>query len=129
MPKFSAKSLDILATCHPHLQKLMKAVIAETDITILCGHRGEEAQNLAFKNHTSQIKWPNGKHNRMPSLAVDIAPYPIEWDNLQRFRDLAVIVKRIANDLDIPIEWGGDWGWKNGRQTGFVDLPHYQLIS
>ena len=120
MPKFSKQSLDRLATCHPDLQRLMHAVIRRVDITILCGHRGETEQNAAFANHTSQLKWPKGKHNKLPSLAVDIAPYPVDWNNVQRFKDVAEIVKQEATDLDIDIEWGGDW-------HSIVDLPHWQL--
>lgn len=120
MPTFSRSSKEKLATCHPDLQRLMNEVIKTTDIIILCGHRGEVEQNAAFANHTSQLKWPKGKHNSMPSKAVDVAPWPLDWDNEPAFCDLAVLIKRVASEIGVSVEWGGDW-------KTFVDLPHYQL--
>jgi hypothetical protein len=35
-------------------------------------------------------------------------------------RQCARVIKKAAADLDVPIEWGGDW-------TSFVDTPHFQL--
>lgn len=122
MPTFSHSSLDKLATCHPHLQQIMKEVIKHVDIIILCGHRGEKEQNAAFENHTSQLKWPNGKHNRMPAMAVDIAPYPVDWYDLGRFQTVADVVKNVAKTMGIEIAWGGEW-------KSFKDLPHFELTG
>jgi peptidoglycan L-alanyl-D-glutamate endopeptidase CwlK len=120
MPKFSVISKERLDTCHPDLIRLMNEVIKHTDISILCGHRGEEEQNKAFNDGKSKVRFPFSKHNKTPSLAVDIAPYPIDWNDIQRFKDLAEIVKDAADKLDISVEWGGDW-------VKFKDYPHWQL--
>jgi peptidoglycan L-alanyl-D-glutamate endopeptidase CwlK len=120
MPKFSVISKERLDTCHPDLIRLMNEVIKHTDISILCGHRGEEEQNKAFNEGKSKVRFPFSKHNKTPSLAVDIAPYPIDWSDIQRFKDLAEIVKECAEKLDISVEWGGDW-------VKFKDYPHWQL--
>ncbi len=56
------------------------------------------------------------------SHAVDIAPYvdgSVRWD-WPLFDKLAPHIKRVAADLGVPIEWGGDW-------TRFRDGPHWQL--
>ena len=119
MPSFSNASKAKLATCHDDIQKLMNAVIEKVDIIILCGHRGEVDQNAAYANGTSKLRYPYSKHNSSPSNAVDIAPYPLDWDNAKRFRDLAVVVKATAAELNIPIKWGGDW-------KSFCDLPHWE---
>ncbi len=121
MPQFSNKSLERLATCDQRLQDLMHEVIKETDITILCGHRGEEEQEAAFNTGKSKLHYPYSKHNSFPSMAVDIAPYPIDWNDLESFRKLSVIVKEKAEELGINIEWGGECFGK------FVDMPHYQI--
>ena len=42
---------------------------------IVCGHRNKEDQNKAFAEGKSKLKWPKGKHNKLPSQAVDAAPY------------------------------------------------------
>jgi peptidoglycan L-alanyl-D-glutamate endopeptidase CwlK len=122
MPKFSVISKERLDTCHPDLIMLMNEVIKHTDISILCGHRGEEEQNKAFNEGKSKVRFPFSKHNKTPSLAVDIAPYNngINWNDIQRFKDLAEIVKECAEKLDISVEWGGDW-------VKFKDYPHWQL--
>jgi hypothetical protein len=44
----------------------------------------------------------------------------IDWTDIKAFQDLAKIIKRIADEKFIPIEWGGDW-------KGFKDMPHFQL--
>lgn len=120
MPKFSKTSLDRLNTCDSRLIRLMEVVISEMDITILCGHRGREEQNKAFMEGKSKLCYPKSKHNSYPSRAVDICPYPINWDDIDGFKELATIVKQKAQELDIPIEWGGDW-------IGFKDYPHWQI--
>lgn len=84
------ESLARLNTCHVELRKLILSVdkgIEEGDlayagineITVLCGYRGEADQNQAVKDGASETPWPRSKHNRMPSDAVDVAPYPVQW--------------------------------------------------
>ncbi len=120
MPSFSARSYFQLRTCHPDLVRLFAAVIERTDCTIICGHRNKADQDQAFAGGKSKLKWPKSRHNSLPSQAVDVVPYPIDWNNHQRFEELAVIVKECAAQLGIAITWGGDW-------TSFRDLPHWEL--
>lgn len=120
MPFFSQKSLSKLNTCHPDLVHLMSEVIKEIDFTIICGHRGCEEQNKAFAEGKSKLQFPNSKHNSFPSRAVDIAPFPIDWEDAKRFKELAEKVKSAAHRLGIGIRWGGDF-------ETLVDMPHYQL--
>ena len=130
MPKFSKRSLDKLNTCHPDLQKLFNEVIKYMDCTILCGYRDKEFQNKAYKEKRSKLKYPRSKHNKIPSLAVDVVPYPIDWNNINMFYFFAGFVKRTAISLGIPIRWGGDWDGDNDirNQTGlFLDLPHWEM--
>ena len=58
MPHFSTLSAERLATCHPDLQRLFNEVVKSVDISILCGHRGQAAQNFAFETGNSQEDWP-----------------------------------------------------------------------
>jgi peptidoglycan L-alanyl-D-glutamate endopeptidase CwlK len=107
------------------------------DFTILQGHRGEVEQTAAVKSGASKVPWPNSKHNAYPSLAVDIAPYPIRWGNLGdpdrikaigAFYKLAGIVLATARERKIEVRWGGDWNM-NGDifDQNFDDLPHFEL--
>ena len=85
MPKFSEKSLAFLNTCDPKLQDIFLEIIEYFDISILCGERNEKEQTDAYNSRASQLKYPYSKHNKKPSLAVDVAPYPIDWHDPKRF--------------------------------------------
>ena len=126
MPKFSARSLKNLEQCHPLLQLLMYEAIKVTDFSVICGFRGEKEQNEAYARGNSKLKWPQSKHNQTPSLAVDIVPYPIDWNDERRFRTLGTVVKEIWAQLPEEkkegwsLSWGGDW-------KTFKDFPHFEL--
>ena len=122
MPKFSQRSKDRLATCDKRLQDIMNEAIKEYDFSVLEGHRSLERQYKLYKEGKSQIdgRRKMGKHNYSPSLAVDIVPWPIDWNDIDRFKELAVIIKRIAKEKGIKIVHGGDW-------KSFKDYPHWQI--
>ena len=120
MPTFSKTSLERLATCHENLQRIAHQAIKHQDFTVLCGYRGIDEQNRAFKEGKSKLQWPFSKHNTYPSTAFDLAPWPLDWNDLRQFLRLSGTIKRAALELNIPIVWGGDW-------KTFKDYPHYQL--
>lgn len=117
-----------LDTCHPKLQKLMREVDRRMskrkliDVTVVCGHRGEGAQELAFRQHRSTKQWPDSKHNTLPSHAVDVAPYPTDWNDRESFALLAGYILAVADDLDIEVNAGALW-------KKFPDLPHIELTD
>ena len=134
MPEFSERSKVILASCHPTLIRWAEELIKYFDFTVLEGFRDEENQNLAYAKGASQVRWPFGKHNRTPSVAVDIAPYPIDWTNKeaarQRFVLMAGMGLVVAKQLGISIRWGGDWdGDLDTRDERFRDLGHFELTE
>jgi len=131
--KLYAKSKQRLATCDALLQTLFYDVGSRYRCAILEGHRGEEKQNKYFDTGKSKVQWPNGKHNKIPSQAVDVAPLPICWDNdlknLARFYHFAGFVMARAMDLGIKIRGGHDWdGDRNFKDQTFDDLVHFELI-
>jgi peptidoglycan LD-endopeptidase CwlK len=137
--KFGARSLERLRTCDPLLQHVIQEAMALDlmDFTVLVGHRDRAAQEEAFFSGASKLRWPDSKHNSFPSLAIDIAPWPIRWGDkdsptrvkdIGRFYKLAGIVLAASRQLQIPVRWGGDWNM-NGDvydQT-FDDLVHFEL--
>lgn len=137
MPSFSKQSKAILATCHPDLQILFNTVILTFDCSIICGHRSQKDQEIAFKTGKSKLKFPNSKHNSNPSWAVDAAPSPIDWENLHRFHWFGGYVLGIADMLykqgkmTHRVKWGGDWDrdMDLGDEKGLRDFPHFELIS
>ncbi len=130
MPKFGKKSKERLNECHPDLQKLFNEVIKDTDCTILCGHRTEEEQDKAFKDKVSRLKWPESKHNTKPSMAIDVAPYPLDWQDTKKFYEFGKLVIKKAKELGINIRWGGDWDMDGDyKDQKFNDLPHFELVT
>jgi peptidoglycan L-alanyl-D-glutamate endopeptidase CwlK len=115
-----------------HLQNLFNEVVKHWDCTILEGHRSIADQQEAFRRGASKIDGVNqiGKHNHQPSLAADVAPYPVDWKDLERFRAFGGFVLGVASQLGIGIRWGGDWdGDREFRDQSFIDLPHFELVA
>ncbi len=135
MPKFGAESKRQLDTCHPDLQVVMYEAIKYIDFSVLEGHRGQAAQEAAFAAGNSKLHWPNGKHNKSPSSAVDIAPYPLNWNDTQRFVYFAGFIMGIAKmifaqgKITHTIRWGGDWDSDTQvKDESFRDLGHFELV-
>ena len=130
MPAFGKASQEKLATCDPRLQKVFNEVVKYFDCTVIEGHRGEAAQNKAFAEGKSKLKYPQSKHNKTPSLAADVLPYPIDWNDTNRMRYFAGFVVGIAATMGIKIRWGGDWNQNTElKDNSFNDLPHFELVD
>lgn len=128
MAKFGARSLAELRTLDPRLQSILTEVIKYIDFTIICGHRGQAEQDKVYAEKKSKVKWPNSKHNTLPSKAVDIAPYPIDWNDEVRFARLMGHIERVAYEQGVKIRLGLDFN-RNGRSNdeSFLDFPHVEL--
>ena len=130
MPKFGSKSKERLATCDEKLQKVFNEVIKYVDCSILEGHRDERAQDKYFQEGKSKVRYPMGRHNSKPSRAVDVAPYPIDWEDRERFHLFSGFVLGLASGMGITLRWGGDWN-RNFEvdDNKFDDFPHFELVS
>lgn len=130
MPSFSEQSASRLSECHLDLQEICDLVIQNYDFTVLEGFRSNSRQDELFRQGKSKLQGGESKHNNSPSLAVDIVPYPIDWDDHKRFYLLAGMMFQAAAQLGIHLRWGGDWDgdWVHTDQT-FHDLPHFELLE
>ena len=106
---YGATSKGRLNTCHPDLQRLFAEAIKHRDVTILCGHRGEEDQNAAHDAGRSNIRWPNGKHNKLPSRAVDAGPWPLDWDDRDALMEFSGFILGLAAAKGIKVRSGAFW--------------------
>lgn len=129
MPSFSKASEDKLKTCHPDLQIILRTVIQDFDFSVIFGHRTKEEQDALFAQGrdmpgkiVTNKRFPDSKHNAMPSLAVDVAPYPIDWDDENRFHELAGRILEAAALMAIVVIWGGNWKSPH-------DLGHFELAK
>jgi peptidoglycan L-alanyl-D-glutamate endopeptidase CwlK len=132
MPQFSQASKSQLVTCDPRLQQVLNSAIADFDFVVVEGHRGEAAQNLAFARGASQLPWPKGNHNALPSRAADLAPYPIDWSEGEkphlRFAFMMGVILAHARRLGIKVRFGMDWNRNyDMRDESFLDYGHVEL--
>jgi peptidoglycan LD-endopeptidase CwlK len=120
--KYGVTSLRRISECHQDLQIIAFELIKVMDVSVICGHRGELEQNKAFDGGFSRVRYPEGKHNKMPSLAIDIAPYPIDWKDLSRFETMCLEIEKISKEKGIKIRLGRDF-------KSLVDWPHVELVG
>jgi len=129
MPKFGSKSKKNLATCDQKLQDIFNEVIKVVDCSVLEGHRSGERQNKLYEEGKTKVRYPDGRHNASPSNAVDVAPYPIDWDDRERFHLFAGYVLGVASGMGITLRWGGDWNMNfEVDDNKFDDFPHFELV-
>ena len=128
MAKFGRRSKERLKSCDKKLQKVFNEVIKHVDCSVLEGHRSAERQNKLYDEGKSKVRYPNGRHNADPSRAVDVVPYPIDWDDRERFHLFAGFVIGIARSMNIKLRWGGDWNMNfEVDDNNFDDFPHFEI--
>ena len=128
MPYFGKKSKERLNTCDSNLQKVFNEVIRHVDCSVLEGHREKDRQNKLFKEGKTKVRYPNGRHNRQPSSAVDVTPYPVDWKDRERQTLFAGFVIGVASQMGINLRWGGDWDQDfQVVDNRFDDFPHFEL--
>ena len=128
MPRFGKSSKKRLLTCDKRLQDVFNEVIKYVDCSVLEGHRSEERQNKLLKEGKTKVAYPKGRHNSSPSLAVDVAPYPIDWNDRERFHLFSGFVLGGAYRMGINLRWGGDWNMNfEVDDNKFDDFPHFEI--
>lgn len=128
-PRYRAISEKRLAGAHPKLQTLIYAAWEQMDFLVMDSQRGKAAQEMAFKLGRSKAKFGQSAHNWAPAIALDLAPFPINWNKTEPFKKLQFeIIRPLAKKMGIPIRQGLDWNM-NGIITdeSFVDWPHVEL--
>ena len=130
MPKFGKKSKHQLSTCDKRLIKVFNEVIKTVDCSVLEGHRHQTRQDALYKEGKTKVKFPHGRHNSLPSRAVDVCPYPIDWSDRERFHLFSGFVLGIAKSMGIKLRWGGDWNmnWEVDDNK-FDDFPHFEVLD
>jgi len=116
--KLGTRSMQSLSGVHPDLVDVVKLAITITgvDFTVIEGIRNINRQRELYKAGKSTTM--NSRH--ITGHAVDMVPWPVDWEDLERFEVMAEAMKLAAEELKIPIVWGGDW-------KSFYDAPHFEL--
>jgi hypothetical protein len=116
-----------------HLNAVSDQVLKIRDHSIIEGHRPEAEQNAAFDSGASHLRWPDGKHNSIPSKALDMQPYPLP-ESTQVLREdlsyLAGLYVGIGRQMGLRIRWGGSWD-ETGETVNnkFDDLYHIEVVE
>jgi hypothetical protein len=139
MPQFDANSQRHFQTLCPELQEILFEAIQKVKFRILEGHRNEAAQNRAFDEGRSKLRWPKGNHNKFPSDAVDVIPESSQigdtysWKDVVAFGRLMGYLQAIADRKEIKLRFGLDWDgdWRTVGQDPdekFLDAPHVEVV-
>jgi len=127
--RFGKVSMQRLEGIHPLLVDFAFRVVTIMDCTVVSGVRTLATQRQYVASGASKTM---DSYHLIQSdgygHAVDLAPYPIDWDDLNRFYALYGVGLAVAHEMGIPVTWGGDWDsdGKFDDQT-FFDLPHWQI--
>lgn len=131
MYKFSKRSLDNLVGVHPDLVRIVHDVMALQimDFTVVDGLRSIEEQKKLFeKGYSNTMNSLHLKQRTGFGHAVDLYPYPVDFNDKSRFYILNGIVRAVAKDQGIDIRTGCDWDSDGQtKDQTFHDLPHYEL--
>lgn len=144
------RSLARLQGVHPDLVRVVKraALLAtpQQDFTVLEGVRTREqmcinwgkgrtvAQCIAkgvpgsyAQPSVAKVTWLNNPFSSNHAAkadgyghAVDLAPYPIDWNDLARFKAMGALIKAAAHQEGVAVVYGGDW-------VKSKDWPHVEL--
>ena len=130
MPRFGKRSKERLRGVDAKLVNVLNEVVKYFDITIIEGLRSQKRQDELVAEGKSKTKF--GKH--VLGKAVDIAPYPIDWQARDDFHLLGGFVLGVASQMGVNVRWGGDWsasslykGKRTTKDNSFDDLVHFEL--
>lgn len=118
--QLSKRSKLNLDGVHPDLVSCVHRALEITpvDFAVTEGLRTPERQAELVK--TGKSTTSNSRH--LTGHAVDLGAYvngTISWD-WKYYYQIADAMKQAADELNVDLEWGGDW-------TSFKDGPHFQL--
>ena len=105
--------------------------ISEVDFTVMEGVRTLERQReLYAQGRTAPgkiVTWTM-KSRHIEGKAVDLVPYPLDWNDLEKFNKIKDAMFQAARELDVNLRWGADWdGDGKYREKGEYDSPHFEI--
>ncbi len=124
MPRFGSRSRRRLKGVDAKLVNVLNETIKLMDITVIEGVRSKKRQAELLKKGATKVKY--SKH--MEGKAVDVAPYPIQWKDRERFHYMGGMLRGIAQQLGVKARWGGDWDSDGEiKDNNFDDLVHIEI--
>jgi peptidoglycan L-alanyl-D-glutamate endopeptidase CwlK len=131
MNRWGGESHRQRAKCDTRLNQIGDVVLQIKDHAVIKGHRNQEDQHEAFVNGRSKLDWPDGKHNRLPSVAQDVRAWPWpDGEQAQREEQLYLLglYKGVGTMMGHRIRTGADWD-RDGEiaDNGFDDFFHVEI--
>tara|TARA_R110002020_G_C16039174_1_gene753556 strand:- start:128 stop:505 length:378 start_codon:yes stop_codon:yes gene_type:complete len=124
MPRFGKRSKQRLKGVDTKLVNVLNELVKIMDVTIIEGLRSQKRQDELVAKGASKTKY--SKH--IQGKAVDLAPYPIDWEDRERFHYMGGMVRGIGQQLNVNIRWGGDWDSDGEiKDNNFDDLVHVEI--
>jgi len=124
MPRFGRRSKQRLKGVDAKLVNVANELIKLMDVTVIEGLRSQERQNELVAQGKSKTKF--GKH--VAGKALDLAPYPIDWEDRERFHYMGGLIRGIGHSLGVNVRWGGDWDSDGEiKDNSFDDLVHVEI--
>jgi len=124
MPKFGKRSRERMRGVDSRLINVMNELIKLMDVTIIEGLRTKERQEELVAKGASKTKF--SKH--IEGKALDLSPYPIDWENRDGFYYMGGMIRGIAQQLGYDIRYGGDWDSDGQtKDNNFDDLVHIEI--
>lgn len=116
----SERSIKNLEGVHYDLVRVVRraATLTDLDFVVTEGLRSVDRQRVLVDRGASRTM----RSRHLTGHAVDLAAVidgEVRWD-WPLYSKLAAVMKRAADELQVPLEWGGDW-------KKFRDGPHFQL--
>ena len=124
MPKFGRRSRERLKGVDSRLVNILNELVKIMDVTIIEGLRTKERQEELVAQGKSQTKF--SKH--IEGRAVDLAPYPVDWEDRERFHYMGGMVRGIGKQMGVNVRWGGDRDSDGEiKDNKFDDLVHVEI--
>lgn len=118
--RFSQRSYDRMLGVRPELVAIASRALflSPVDFGVSEGLRTAARQAQLVQSGASQTQ----RSRHLTGHAIDLVAYvgsEVRWDT-PLYVIIAKAMKQAAEELKVPMEWGGDW-------RTLVDMPHYQL--
>ena len=124
MPRFGRRSKQRLKGVDAKLVNVANELIKLMDVTVIEGLRSQKRQDELVVQGKSKTKF--GKH--VQGKALDLAPYPIDWEDRERPHYMGGLARGIGHMLGVKIRWGGDWDSDGEiKDNNFDDLVHIEI--
>lgn len=121
----SSRSAARMLGVHDDLKRVVRRALelSPFDFGVTSGKRTAKEQNALFKSGASQLDGYSRKSRHQDGCAIDFVVYDennkVTW-GFSYYEQVSWAFKQAAQELNVPIVWGGDW-------ASFKDGPHVEL--